>query len=150
MVLSLELYDGTADLREHILRYHNAMEPLRILKDKREAMICKMFSNSLKRLALTKYYRLKPTSIDSFGDLSKKFQRKFTLSMKAKKELNHLFFMIQQRDESLRSYTQHLNNKMLEVKNCHDSVAIQVFRRSLINGTPFYNALTMRTPMKNG
>lgn len=75
MALSLELFDGSIDSREHVLWYHNSIVPFRIPKDKRESMMCKMFANSFKGPALTWYYGLKPGSVDwsvdSFGELSK-------------------------------------------------------------------------------
>lgn len=111
-------------------------------------MMCKMFGKSLKGFVMTWYYGLKPSSIESFGDLSKTFLGQFAFSMKAKMELNHLFYVIQCREETLRSYTQHFNNEMLEVTNCHESMAIQALRSGQVNGTPFYDSLTMRTPMK--
>lgn len=37
---------------------------------------------------------------------------------------------------------------MLEVIDCHDSMVVKVFRKDLINGTLFYDSLTMRTPKK--
>lgn len=107
LVLNLELYDGNANPREHILHYHYLMVPLGILKEKRKAMMCKMFGNSLKGLALTWCYGLKSGSIKSFRDLSKKFQGQFTLSIKAKKEPNYLSSAVQSGDENLRSYTLH-------------------------------------------
>lgn len=127
------------------MRYQNALVPLGIPEDKIEAMMCKMFDTSLKGPALTWYYGLKPRSIDSFGDLSTKFQGQFTLGMRAKNELSHLFSMVQRRDETLRSYTQRFNKEMIDVTNYHDLVSIQAFRKGLINETLFYDSLTMRT-----
>lgn len=60
---------------------------------------------------------------------------------------NH-FYVVQCRDETLRSYTRRFNKEMLEVTNCHDSMAIQAFINGLINGTQFYDSLAIKTPMK--
>lgn len=68
----LGLFDGRLDLKEHVLQYHNSMVPLEIPENKSEALMCKMFANSLKRVALTWYYRLKLGFIDCFEELSKK------------------------------------------------------------------------------
>lgn len=32
------------------------------------------------------------------------------------------------------------------MSDCHDSVAMQAFRKGLVQGTPFNDSLTMRTP----
>lgn len=87
----LKLFDRSTNMREHVLWYHNYVVQLEILDDRREAMMCKMFVNILKRPTLMWYYCLKPRSINSFGELSKKFQWQFTLSMKARNEANHFF-----------------------------------------------------------
>lgn len=113
-----------------------------------EAMIFKMFANNFEGPALTWQYSLKLRSIDSFGDLSISFQGQFSLSMKVSKKPNQLFSMVQHKNQLLRSYTQCFNNKMLEVTDFHDSVAMQTFRKGLINGTPFDDFFTMRTPKK--
>lgn len=106
-----------------------------------------MFDNSLKGPALTWYYRLKPRSID-FEDLSKRFQRQFSLNMNERKYPSHFFFVVQHMDETLRFYTQCFNKEMLEVTDCHDSVVVQAFRKCLINGISFYDSLTIRIPTK--
>lgn len=37
---------------------------------------------------------------------------------------------------------------MLKVANCHDSVTVHAFRKDLVNGTSFYDFLTIRIPTK--
>lgn len=53
--------------------------------------------------------------------------------MKAKKEANHLFSIVQHMGETVRSYSKWFNKEMLKVSNCHDLVAVQAFRRGLIH-----------------
>lgn len=79
---------------EHVLHYHDAMNLLGIPKDKREVMMCKMFTSSLKGAVLKWYDGLKPNFFDSFKDLSMKFQWQFALSIKEKKKLNHFFSIV--------------------------------------------------------
>lgn len=77
---------------EHVLHYHNAMIPLRIPQDIKEVMMCKMFASNLKGAALMWYYKLKPGSNYYFEDLYRKFQWQFALSIKVRKETNHMFY----------------------------------------------------------
>lgn len=49
----LEVFNGSMDLKEHVLQYHNSVVPLGMPQDKKEAMMCKMFASSLKGPLLT-------------------------------------------------------------------------------------------------
>ena len=45
-------YDGTADLEDHIIYYRQAMTPTCIPNGKMDAVMCKVFTSSLKGLTL--------------------------------------------------------------------------------------------------
>lgn len=127
---------------------------LRIPKDKRKAMLCKMFLNSLKRPRLTWCYGLKLVSVDSFGELSKNFQwyslyagrqgrRQTTCSLWFSAKRCMTLFLY----KHMMSYTQQFYKEMLEVLDCHNSISVQAFRRGLVHESPFYDSLTMRNPL---
>lgn len=47
------MLDGTSDMKDHVVKYHDTMMTLRILDEKQEAMLCRIFSISLKGSALS-------------------------------------------------------------------------------------------------
>lgn len=71
---SFVLFDGTTDLKDHIVMYHDTMMTFRILGDKLEAMICKIISTSLTGAALSWYHSLQLGSIWSFNELAMSFK----------------------------------------------------------------------------
>lgn len=138
--LSLELFDGSTDPREHILQYHNSKVPLRILEEIREAKMCKMFGNNLKEPMLMWYYSLKLVSVDSFRYLSKKFRWQFSPCMKARKELNYLFYVLQHKEEALR-----LLFLVILVKRCWRYLTITTSSRYKCSGKVWFTNIPSTT-----
>lgn len=50
--LKFNLYDETTDPMEHLTLYQHVMCPINLPHEKREAIMCKIFSMSLKGVAL--------------------------------------------------------------------------------------------------
>jgi len=64
--LSIDRYDGSTDPDEHIDVYTTDIE----LFTTNEAIMCRVFPNNLKGMALSWFTKLPPYSIDSFKPLS--------------------------------------------------------------------------------
>lgn len=91
MSTKFDLFDITTNTMEHVILYQKFMFLLGISYDRREAIMCKVFSMRLKGTALAWFNSLMTELINYFEKLVKKFRAKFTLSIKVKKEAKNLF-----------------------------------------------------------
>ncbi|RWW88972.1 hypothetical protein BHE74_00002140 [Ensete ventricosum] len=84
---TLELYDGSSDLIEHIAAFR--------------AQMCRAFPTTLRGQAKTWYSRLKPVSISSFDLLAKEFELNILASARPKPTTTSLLGLVQGSDEPL-------------------------------------------------
>lgn len=67
--LKFDLYDRTTDLIEHLIVYRHVIFPISLPHEKREIVIYKILSTSLKGATLTWFDSIEPESINSFEEL---------------------------------------------------------------------------------
>jgi len=76
VVAAIEPYDGTADPLKHMDEFQTAMT----FQEEEEAIICRAFPLTLKKVARQWFASLPRNSIDNWHDLSEKFKLHFTYS----------------------------------------------------------------------
>ena len=70
---SLDLYDGTRDLFDHIVTFKTTMH----LEGVPDEIMCRDFPTTLKRLARVWFSKIPPNIVSSFEELSKLFVNNF-------------------------------------------------------------------------
>ena len=102
-----------------------------ILRDLREACMCKGFGLSLIRLALQWNTNLTNNSICSFAQLIDTFVEQFASSKKPKWDSQHLNTIRQGSRESLRDYIARFNKENVSISNPNIETIINAFRTAL-------------------
>nr|CAN69448.1 hypothetical protein VITISV_007849 [Vitis vinifera] len=124
LVPKFSTYDGTSDPFNHIMHYRQLMT----LDIGNDALLCKVFPASLQGQALSWFHRLPPNSIGNFRDLSEAFNIKM------------------QDNESLREFVKRFGQAVLQVEACSMDAVLQIFKRSICPGTPFFESLAKKPP----
>ena len=98
-----------------------------ILREQREACMCKSFGSSLQGLALQWYTNLANNSISSFAQLTDTFVEQFSSSKKLEKFSGDLYRIQQQRTKLLRDYVGHFNREKVSIPLCNQETAADTF-----------------------
>ncbi|XP_056864071.1 uncharacterized protein LOC130511209 [Raphanus sativus] len=128
---SIKMYEGTGDPDNHVAQYKQRMLAIAILRDAREATMCKGFRSTLTGPALQWYINLPTKSIRSFAALSDKFVEQFASSRNLEKNSDDLYEVLQHRNEPLRSYIAGFNQKVV-IPECNADTAISAFKQGLL------------------
>lgn len=120
-------YAGRDDLVVHVCHYDNQMEMVYAS----EAYICRYFEQTLTELAAYLFNKLKPNSTSSWDRLSEIFCNHFLGSTPASYVSRQLHEIVQEADESLRSYIHRFN----EVCISTDDLDFSMAKEALIRGT---------------
>ncbi|KAF5934401.1 hypothetical protein HYC85_030572 [Camellia sinensis] len=140
---SFTFYDGKSDPTDHIRHYKQAMT----LHADNEALMCRIFPNSLGPLAVRWYYKLELASIKSFYQLQKSFRARFITNEVQPKQADSLWAMQIQSGETLRAYSARYWKCFNLVDDaCNDSMAITTFKMGLHPDSPLRSSLTRRPP----
>ena len=109
--LSIDRYDGSTDPDEHIDVYTTDIG----LFTTSEAIMCRVFPNSLKGMALSSFTKLPPYSIDSFKTLVNLFTTQFATSRPHHLTSIALVNIRQGRSKSLRTFMDRFNQVTLQI-----------------------------------
>ena len=130
-------YDGSNDPFDHIMHYRQLMT----LDIGNNALLCKVFPTSLQGQTLSLFHRLPPNSVDNSRDLSEAFVGQYLCFARHKQNINTLQNIKMQENESLREFVKQFGQAVLQV-----DVVLQIFKRSLCPGTPFFESLAKKPP----
>ncbi|RRT56837.1 hypothetical protein B296_00033443 [Ensete ventricosum] len=134
---TLEPYDGSGHLTEHIAAFHAQMA----LYDTSDALMCRAFSTTLRGPAIIWYSRLKPASIFSFDLLAKEFKLNFLASACPKPTTASLLGMTQGSDEPLSQFVGRFTSQVQGIPDLHPSLAIQAFLTRLRSSRFFWSLI---------
>nr|CAN65131.1 hypothetical protein VITISV_005198 [Vitis vinifera] len=132
LVPKLSTYDGSSDPFDHIMHYRQLL----MLDIGNDALLCKVFPANLQEQALSWFHRLHPNSVGNFRDLSEAFVGQYLCSARHKQNISTLQNIKMQDNESLREF----------LKACSMDVVLQIFKRSICPGTPFFESLAKKPP----
>ncbi|GKV50689.1 hypothetical protein SLEP1_g57387 [Rubroshorea leprosula] len=113
-------HQQTLDL-DTIMRIQNA----------NDAMMCKVFTATLKSTARRWYHKLPRHSIDSYSQLAKLFSNKFASQREIKRTATELMQVHQKEGESLRDYMQRFNKATLDIDNVPDTICLSALLHGL-------------------
>lgn len=116
----MEAFEGTKDPLDHLETYRMLMH-LQTLPDE---IMCRDFPFTLKGPSRAWFRKLKPGSINSFLDLSKRFVSHFISARSCRKPVTYLLNIKQERDESLRNYITQFNKEAVQVDDTDDMVIL--------------------------
>ncbi|KAJ9702972.1 hypothetical protein PVL29_004643 [Vitis rotundifolia] len=142
LVPKFSTYDGSSDPFDHIMHYRQLMT----LDIGNDALLCKVFPVSLQGQALSWFHRLPPNSVDNFRDLSEAFVRQYLCSARHKQNISTLQNIKMQENESLREFVKWFGQAVLQVRACSMDAVLQIFKRSICPGTPFFESLAKKPP----
>nr|KYP33087.1 hypothetical protein KK1_046097 [Cajanus cajan] len=110
--LPLEKYDGSSDPDDHLNAYLTQVT----LLTTEDVALCRLFPNSLKGRALSWFIKLSPGSINSFEELASLFTVQFATSIPYQLKALAMANIKQEKKESLRSFMDHFNKIVMEIK----------------------------------
>ncbi|XP_076910639.1 uncharacterized protein LOC143568356 [Bidens hawaiensis] len=141
----MKLYDGTADLEEHVAQYREKMEINHIPWDLKEACLCKGFGSTLTGAALIWILSVPPFSIQSFSHLVNIFNNQFSCRRSFERLTGDLYRVTQRSNESLRDYVSKFSKEALVIPNLDVATAVQAFKMGLKKDNSFYEDLVMNS-----
>jgi len=134
--LSIDRFDGSTDSDEHIDVYTTDIGLFTIS----EAVMCRVFPNSLKGMTLSWFPKLPLYSIDSFKTLVSLFTTQFATSRPRHLTSIALVNIRKGRSESLRAFMDQFNQVALQIRNLNSEVALHHMVTVLRPG-PFVDSL---------
>ncbi|XP_021607728.1 uncharacterized protein LOC110611649 [Manihot esculenta] len=141
MMPPMTAYDGAGNPREHVLSYKTFME-LQTLSD---ALICKVFPDTLTGPARAWFNILEAGSIRSFGDLAIAFISRFIAGVPADRKTSYLETIRQRRDESLMEYVARFNTEALQIPELDEGRAVEAMQKGTTS-PEFFGSLSRKPP----
>ena len=138
---SLDSYDGTRNLFDHIATFKNTMH----LQGVPDEIMCKAFPTILKRLARVSFSRIPPNNVGSFEELSKLVVNNFIKGHRHKRSSSSLLTIEQGENESLRSFITRFNREALTVDEMDNKLLLAAFHNG-VNSDLFSHKLYEQKP----
>ncbi|XP_009763494.1 uncharacterized protein [Nicotiana sylvestris] len=127
----LKIYDGTTDLKDHIIHYATAVKGNDLSKEQVPSMLPKKFGESLTGGALTWYSQLPARSIEMFEEMADKFVTAHAGTKKAKARVNGIFAVKQSPDEGLKDFLARFNKVRMSRPNVSEGMSVEAFQNRL-------------------
>ncbi|GMN47688.1 hypothetical protein TIFTF001_016867 [Ficus carica] len=134
-------YDGITDSHEHICQYRQVMIMTVIPSNARDAIMCKLFIQSLKGLTFKWFFQLPSRTIGSFKEMTKIFIENYSVNIKLGGTLEELCTIVQQPKESLQDYIRQFSIALVLTPNCNDFIALFAFKIGLLLGSSFLDEI---------
>ena len=138
---SLDSYDGTHDLFNHIATFKTTMH----LQGVPDEIMCKAFPTTLKVPARVWFSKIPLNSVNSFEELSKLFVNNFIGGQRHKRFSSSMLTIEQGENESLRSFITHFNKEALSVDEVDDKLLLAAFHNG-VNSDLFKHKLYEKYP----
>ncbi|XP_030958759.1 uncharacterized protein LOC115980670 [Quercus lobata] len=138
---SLDLYDGTRDLCDHITTFKTTMH----LQGVPNEIMCRAFLTTLKGPARVWFSKIPPNTMSSFEKLSKLFVNNFIGGQRHKCSSSSLLIIEQGENESLRSFITCFNREALTVDEMDDKLLLVAFH-NIVNFDLFIHKLYEQEP----
>ena len=135
---SLDSYDGTRDLFNHIATFKTTMHLQGVLDE----IMCRTFPTTLKGPTRVWFSKIPPNSVSSFEELSKLFVNNFIGGQRHKRSSSSLLTIEQGENESLRSFITRFNREALTVD---DKLLLAAFHNG-VNSDLFIHKLYEKEP----
>ena len=111
-----------------------------------DTLLCKVFPASLQGQALSWFHRLPPDSIHNFREQSEAFVGQYLCSARHKQNISTLQNIKMQENETLREFMKWFGQAVLQVESYNMDAVLQIFKRSIFPGTPFFESLAKKPP----
>ena len=121
------MYNGRMDPVEHVSQFNQRM----VVHSKDEALMCKVSPSSLGPMAMRWFDGLRPSSIDSFKQLTQAFGSRFITSNRVPRPLDSLLSLSMREGDTIKAYSDRyweMNNK---IEGNYDDITISTFKRGL-------------------
>ncbi|XP_020426548.1 uncharacterized protein LOC109950824 [Prunus persica] len=132
-------FKGDSDPESHLKHFKNVM----ILHQADDALMCKVFTITLRGAAQDWFHTLPSRSISSFKELAYVFTKEYTSYRTIKKNPDHLYNLGKKSDESLRDYIKRFKAEKANIVGCDDRIASSAFKKGLPAEHDLYRELTI-------
>ncbi|RVW89208.1 hypothetical protein CK203_032560 [Vitis vinifera] len=85
-------------------------------------------------------------TLDNFRDLSEAFVGQYLCSARHKQNISTLQNIKMRDNESLREFVKRFGQAVLQIEACSMDAVLQIFKRSICPGTPFFESLAKKPP----
>ncbi|GMN63113.1 hypothetical protein TIFTF001_032193 [Ficus carica] len=127
-------FDGMTDPHEHMYQYLQVMHGTTMPREIRDAIMCKLFPQSLKGPALKWFCQLTLKSIGSFKEMTKDFIENYSVNVNLGATSKMLCTIIQQTDERFSIV-------LVEIPKFDDIIALFVLKRVLLPRLSFLDEI---------
>ncbi|GMN46180.1 hypothetical protein TIFTF001_015367 [Ficus carica] len=128
--ISFPMFDGMSDPHDHLLQYKHVVQSTNIPTDMLDDMMCKLFAQSLKGVALRWFCNLPPESIDSFDELSLEFIRSYSVHIQSGKTTKDLWGVVQGPHESFHAYIKCFSKAISKISRLDDRTVREALKRT--------------------
>ncbi|XP_057444593.1 uncharacterized protein LOC130736827 [Lotus japonicus] len=128
--MALDAFSGDSDLMEH-LRYFNSKM---VIGGATDEVKCRLLPSTFKGMAMQRFIRQPPFSIDNFMDLSTKFLTQFSANKTTKATMFDLISIHQQPGEKLKTYMARFSKMAVQLEEDNPDVCLASFKNGLRAG----------------
>ncbi|XP_021809105.1 uncharacterized protein LOC110757852 [Prunus avium] len=132
-------FKGDSDPESHLKHFKSVT----ILYKADDALMCKVFTMTLRGVAQDWFHTLPSRSINSFKELAYVFTKEYTSYPTIKKNPDHLYNLRKKSDESLRDYIKRFKAENANIVGCDDRIASSAFKKGLPAEHDLYRELTI-------
>ncbi|CAL2254935.1 unnamed protein product [Prunus armeniaca] len=132
-------FKGDFDPESHLKHFKSVM----ILYKADNALMCKVFSMTLRGVAQDWFHTLPSGSISSFKELAYVFTKEYTSYRTIKKNPDHLYNLRKKSDESLRDYIKRFKAEKANIVGCDDRITASASKKGLSAEHDLYRKLTI-------